>query len=102
MGQINDLCDEANFTARDKGFWKEYDVTETNTQLVKLALIVSEVGEAIESVRKNDIQNFEEELADICIRIFDLCGESGINLELAILTKMNFNKSRPHMHNKLA
>jgi NTP pyrophosphatase (non-canonical NTP hydrolase) len=72
-----------------------------DTALVKLALIVSEVGEAIESVRANDT-HFAEELADICIRVFDLAAARGHDLEDAIITKMQRNASRPHMHGKLA
>lgn len=102
VGLINQLCDEANLNSRDKGFWNDYDIHTTNTKLVKLALIMSELGEAVEAARSGDMFNFEEELADVCIRTFDLCGEAGINLELAILKKMDFNKSRPFLHNKLA
>ena len=38
------------------------------------------------------------ELADVLIRIFDMCGKYGIDLEEAISIKMEFNKTRPHKH----
>lgn len=38
------------------------------------------------------------ELADVIIRIFDVCGYYGINLEEAIRLKMEYNKSRPYKH----
>lgn len=95
--QINDLCKEAYQTAVSKG-WHDKK-RETGTLL---ALIHSEVSEALEADRKGNAENFAEELADVCIRIFDLCGSKNIDLEQAILNKMEFNKGRPHMHGNKA
>ena len=44
------------------------------------------------------LTNEEEELADICIRIADYCGYRNIDLGAAILAKMDYNATRPHMH----
>lgn len=90
---INDLCKEAYETAVSKG-WHDQPI-ETGTLL---ALIHSEVSEALEADRKGDIENFKEELADVCIRIFDLCGARNINLEQAINKKMEFNKGRSYKY----
>lgn len=90
---INDLCKEAFETAKSKGWHNE--PRETGTLL---ALIHSEVSEALEADRKGDKQNFEEELADTCIRIFDLCGSRGIDLEKAVKIKMDKNKGRSFKH----
>jgi len=90
---INQLCKEAYETAKSKGWHDE--PRETGTLL---ALIHAEVSEALEADRKGDSENFSEELADVCIRIFDLCGLKGINLEKAILKKMEFNKTRSYKH----
>lgn len=38
------------------------------------------------------------ELADCVIRIMDLCGKKGWDLEKAILLKHRYNKTRPHRH----
>lgn len=38
------------------------------------------------------------ELADIVIRVADLCGLYGIDLEKAIKEKLSFNKTRPYRH----
>lgn len=40
----------------------------------KIALVHSEVSEAAESVRHDDKENFARELADIEVRILDVCG----------------------------
>lgn len=43
-------------------------------------------------------EGIPSELADTVIRIFDLCGYYGIDLETAILEKMKYNKVRPYRH----
>ena len=43
---------------------------------------------------------FEDELADAVIRVADLCGYLGIDLEAHIKAKMRYNASRPHKHGK--
>lgn len=90
---INDLCNAAYETAVSKGWHDEERETGT-----LLALIHSEVSEALEADRKGDADNFSEELADVCIRIFDLCGSRNIDLEGAIEKKMEKNKLRDYKH----
>ena len=63
-------------------------------------LITTEVAEAAEAVRLEDGDNFCEELADVCIRVFDLAGGLGINLEHEIAKKMAFNRNREPLHGK--
>lgn len=116
---IAELAAEIHQNARNKGFWdKERNVGEM------LMLIVSEVSEAMEADRKNhycsqksvdylnavvwseshfrdNIKNtFEDELADACIRIFDLAHSRGIDLQWHIEAKMRYNATREHMHGK--
>lgn len=43
---------------------------------------------------------FEDELADIMIRVMDLAAFKGINLENHIIAKMRYNSLRPHKHGK--
>ena len=66
----------------------------------RLMMITGEVAEAQEGLRKDDYENFKEELADIVIRVFDLAGGLDIDLEAEILSKMSKNKLRPHLHGK--
>src|SRR3990167_5408148 len=59
----------------------------------KLMLVVTELAEAMEAYREKNptgetIIHFEEELADVAIRLFDLCGGLGIDLRKSIASKM--------------
>ena len=69
--------------------------------LSQLMLIVSELGEAAEALRKEDLKNFREEIADTVIRLFDLAGACGMDLEEEISKKMSKNFSRPYRHKKI-
>ena len=77
---INELVLKAHENAKNKGFWDK-PRRETGTLI---ALIHSEVAEALDA---DSCANFCEELSDICIRIFDLCGGKEINLEAVIRLK---------------
>ncbi|MDP2904794.1 MAG: MazG nucleotide pyrophosphohydrolase domain-containing protein [Candidatus Omnitrophota bacterium] len=93
---INDFIRECHSIAREKGWWQE---ERNDGELI--ALIHSELSEALEAMRnqgrKDDVA---EELADCCIRIFDYCGAREIDLEKALLKKMEYNKTRPYRHGK--
>jgi len=84
--------------AKNKGWWENIrPVPEL------LCLIHSEVSEALEAFRNNDSDNFREEIADIAIRLLDLCEAFHIDLEHEIEKKHKFNQSRSYRHgNKLA
>lgn len=105
-GTMKDLSVAAHKNSLQKGFWDEYftlkDTNPIPVLLSKLALITSEVGEAVEAVRKGDIVDLGEELADIVIRCFDLAVGLHINIESEVVSKMEYNKTRPHMHGRLA
>ncbi len=63
-----------------------------------LALIHSEVSEALEAFRKNDSVNFAEELADVLIRVLDCCPGLGIDVDAAVQAKLEKNRTRGYRH----
>jgi len=117
---INELCKKAYSNASKKGFWNDwYEIkggkkhqgliiqdAKAEEHLInnaignRLMLIVGEVAEAHEALRKNDSENFAEELADVAIRLADLCGGLDIDLEMEIIKKMEKNLNRPYLHGK--
>lgn len=106
MITIDDLVDESFDTAREKGWWED----DAPNIPEKLALIHSEVSEALEDYRtgasptqvrtaeNGKPEGFGIELADTIIRIADLCGYLGIDLTAMLQMKMAYNKGRPYRH----
>lgn len=85
---ISDMC-KAQFD------WVESVGWHNKTVLEALALIGSEVGEAVNECRgETPTENFGEELADIVLRVADLAEWQGIDLQKKILGKMAINAVR--------
>lgn len=49
---------------------------------------------------ENVKDTFEDEIADVFIRLGDLCGGLGINIDAHIACKMAYNKTRERLHGK--
>lgn len=121
---ISEIVTRAHDNAVKHGFWDP--APEFGTAI---ALIHSELSEALEEMRAgNKIrpgtpvpmlyysgggyvataptkactkpEGVAVELADAVIRIADLCGHMGIDLEAAIALKMEYNETRPFKHGK--
>lgn len=96
--EIKELIEKCHRNAVEHGFWEDWEYLIQNAIGNRLMLIVSELGEAIEALRHDDMDNFTEEIADACIRMFDLCGGLNIDLETAIQKKMAYNATRSYKH----
>jgi NTP pyrophosphatase (non-canonical NTP hydrolase) len=101
---IKELQIASHAIAVDRGWWEE----DRNVGEI-LALIHSEVSEALEEWRDNQDMTeirtegdkpvgFPIELADTLIRICDLAESAGIDLNAALKIKMNYNATRPWRH----
>lgn len=63
-----------------------------------LALIHSEVSEALEAYRVGSMTGLGLELADVVIRVLGLAHGLEIDLAAAVLSKLTANRDRPHRH----
>lgn len=84
---------EVHQNAINHGWW---DDTRPIPEL--LCLIHSEVSEALEAYRVGEDAYMAEELADVVIRVMDLCEAYGIDLEREITIKHESNKIRSYRH----
>lgn len=75
--------------------WVEEMGWHNKTVLEALALVASEVGEAINECRhEKPTEAFGEELADIVLRVLDIAHWQNIDIEQEILAKMAKNQQR--------
>lgn len=122
---LNAMSAEIHGAQVQKGFWEQ---ERSFGEL--LMLVTSELSEALEANRKankftefrkkmfaeTDIsgdQDFksafellikdteEDEIADAIIRLMDLAGNRGYDLDFHIKQKLRYNSLRPHKHGKL-
>lgn len=63
-----------------------------------IALLHSELSEALEAYRVGDDALIGVELADVLIRLIDMADVYGIDLAKEFRDKMDFNWTRPYRH----
>ena len=81
--------------------WVESMGWHNKNELESLALIASEVGEAVNECRgEKPTKNFGEELADIILRTIDLAHDSGIDIESKVWNKIEKNREKGNYKNR--
>ena len=102
--QISKLIKESTKMANDHGWSVVWNKTSTSSTVLsvgdKIALIHSELSEALEAYRDDDKYEFGVEIADTFIRLFHLCGDLDIDIEKFIEEKMEKNRTRPPKHGR--
>jgi NTP pyrophosphatase (non-canonical NTP hydrolase) len=107
MRTIQEWCNYCNAVAIQHGWdFEEREIPE------KIALMHSELSEALEEYRKRNMkmyylpdspkpEGFAVELADLLIRVFHMAGRLQLDLEPILEEKMSYNKTRPYRHGGL-
>ncbi len=105
---LNEIAEKAHANAVSKGFYENGQPPVAE----RLALIHSEVSEALEAWRDNEMttriaddsgkpEGFPTEIADVVIRCADLCKSLGIDLDDEVERKMAYNATRPYRHGRV-
>jgi NTP pyrophosphatase (non-canonical NTP hydrolase) len=124
---FNDFAKQVYKGNAEKGFWDDssHDKKDAKDVALKLMLITSELGEAMEAHRKGRFfipelfktnwakmmpfqelfekttkDTFEDEIADAMIRLFDMAGGLNIDLNYHIMNKLKYNGTREKLHGK--
>lgn len=116
---LTELATKVHTLAIEKGWYEDDNLNIPE----KLALIHAEISEALEAYRDGEMEayahaccdvpsrghregcpgigkpeGFPIEIADALIRILDLCGALGIDIQAAVDQKHAYNATRPHRH----
>lgn len=104
LNSLKEWTRRCKTNANKHGFEITWERDGAMTPLEALMLVVTELSEAAEIYRRQGKDwrpEFEEEIADVFIRLFHLCGDLDIDVEYVLNKKMMINAMRPYKHNKI-
>lgn len=97
LNELSKIIREVNY----ENGWKPVELADwavSHKIPAVLALIHSEVSEALEAFRVNDLENFKEELADVLIRVLDCAGGLTHDFDAVVQAKIEKNRTRGFRH----
>jgi NTP pyrophosphatase (non-canonical NTP hydrolase) len=108
IAHLGAIIEKLHANAVEKGFWcADADhLLKPDTFARRLMLIITEMGEAYEGMRRRkksdhleDCAMVDEEIWDVFIRLCDLIGGYGVPLDI-LRRKVEFNRGREYKHGK--
>lgn len=101
---IREIQQEHFKVSTAKGYTENWNKYGKIGDIAEVSLIVTEVSELLEELRKHENKfsrsHISEECADIVIRVMNFMSRKGLDLDIALWVKNNKNKKREWLHGK--
>jgi len=104
MVNLREIQQEHYEISTKKGYTENWNNYGKIGDIAEVSLIVTEVSELLEELRKHENkfsrEHIAEECADIVIRVMNFMSRKDLDLDIALWLKNNKNKNRRWLHGK--